>query len=344
MRDFYFVKIVMTKIRFLKMGIRKKTLFIFLPSIRRLSRFLTISNNVTSKQDGVGAQVQRLLAIASLSKLLEIPFVQKDFQEVAVHPLDPYQSQKNYKEFIDNLNFYFKFEQKGILGKKSKNIEIESLSLVRLFFLSVYSMITKSRINLEILAPYKIVDLFPESYLKIRSQLTNFYESKPKPQGQKYLVIHYRQGVGGKVIYPGQKISRELDEAYFLNVIDNHALVDFSTISCIVLTDAPLNDTEYEVPENQRYLWENTPNYLDGTMYIKGHSFPMFKERFKKLEIVRGGDPIEALQWMAHADLLFLSRSSLSYLGGILNEYGAVYAEGNFWHPPLPKWKLSLKP
>jgi phage baseplate assembly protein W len=42
-------------------------------------------------------------------------------------------------------------------------------------------MITRSRINLEILAPYNIVDLIPESYLKIRSQLTNFYERPFQP-------------------------------------------------------------------------------------------------------------------------------------------------------------------
>jgi hypothetical protein len=51
-------------------------------------------------------------------------------------------------------------------------------------------------------------------------------------------------------------------------------------------------------------------------------------------------EPREALDDFATADVLILSRSSLGYLGGLLNPHGVVvYA--SWWHPPLPHWLVA---
>ena len=52
------------------------------------------------------------------------------------------------------------------------------------------------------------------------------------------------------------------------------------------------------------------------------------------------GDPIEALEAMATADLLMMSRSSFSYVAAILNEEGIVIYHP-FWHSPLPEWIVA---
>ena len=57
------------------------------------------------------------------------------------------------------------------------------------------------------------------------------------------------------------------------------------------------------------------------------------------VEVIRGGNPLVAIEIMAHAEFLLMSKSSLSYLGGYLNKQGAVYYPKNFWHRPLPEWK-----
>jgi hypothetical protein len=42
----------------------------------------------------------------------------------------------------------------------------------------------------------------------------------------------------------------------------------------------------------------------------------------------------------AAADVLILSLSSFSYLGGLLNPHGLIiYAP--WWHPPLPDWLVA---
>ena len=76
-------------------------------------------------------------------------------------------------------------------------------------------------------------------------------------------------------------------------------------------------------------------------MHIQGNDFPAFRQKFRNLQIIRGGDPIEALLIMSQADFLVLSRSSLSYLGGILNHKGQVFPAKGFWHPSLSNWALT---
>jgi hypothetical protein len=54
------------------------------------------------------------------------------------------------------------------------------------------------------------------------------------------------------------------------------------------------------------------------------------------------GDPIEALEAMATADLLMMSRSSFSYVAAILNAEGIVIYHP-FWHSPLPEWIVATE-
>jgi hypothetical protein len=42
---------------------------------------------------------------------------------------------------------------------------------------------------------------------------------------------------------------------------------------------------------------------------------------------------------MTQADVLIMSRSSLSYLAGLLNLKGTVYFPINFWHSPHQSWE-----
>ena len=65
----------------------------------------------------------------------------------------------------------------------------------------------------------------------------------------------------------------------------------------------------------------------------------MFRSAGYKVSIQFGGDPLDTIRDMASADYLIMARSSLSYIGGILNRNGTVYAAPDFWHKSLPSWK-----
>lgn len=338
MGDFQLARIITKTIRFIEKFFRKKTYILLRPIIRRMSGYLILTNEVDSKQDGVGAQAQRSLAIAALANDLRISFQQTDIKQVAIHPLDPYQVEEEYFSFLSELNRTLDL---GITVSIESNLSteyIEEITIWKLLQFSFQSKIRREKLLIETLSPYKILDLIPDAYLDVRELLSTFYSNYDEGTSSMELVIHYRQGVGGQVIYPGQKISRELNEDYFLAEITKLEDVNFTKMKCTVLTDAPEEDIFFRVPEEQKYLWENTPEYSDGVMHIKGNTFPKFREYFSDIEIIRGGNPLQAMKIMSKASYLLLSRSSLSYLGGILNLSGVVFSATGFWHPPLSKW------
>jgi hypothetical protein len=52
-----------------------------------------------------------------------------------------------------------------------------------------------------------------------------------------------------------------------------------------------------------------------------------------KIEVIIGGDPLEALANMASANVLIMSKSSFSYVSYLLNADGKFFSPFEFWHP-----------
>ena len=115
---------------------------------------------------------------------------------------------------------------------------------------------------------------------------------------------------------------------------------EFGSISKItILTDAPDSISHYTPPESQRALWEGTPGFSDGIMTIQPMDFSeLGKITGIPINVVRGGNPLDAIRIMAAADFFVMSKSSLSYVGALLNKVGQIYWPKSFWHRPLNSW------
>jgi hypothetical protein len=149
--------------------------------------------------------------------------------------------------------------------------------------------------------------------------------------------VHFRQGVGGKSIYPGQRLPRELDIDYFAETLSkcNH-----EGRKILVVTDAPSSPMTYQPVIDQKHLWNGTPKFNNGVMSISGYDLQKaFGERGFQVKVISGGDPLEALNLMLNCDILIMSRSSLSYSAAILNYKATIYYPPGFWHPPMRGWK-----
>jgi hypothetical protein len=107
----------------------------------------------------------------------------------------------------------------------------------------------------------------------------------------------------------------------------------------ILFTDAPLSSMEFTPPPEQIQNWVGSPNF-DGEKIKIGKSQveDVFSDSGFEIEFVHGGDPLEALAIMANARVLIIGRSSLSYVGGLLNRCGKVIYPRSFWHSPLRTW------
>lgn len=321
---------------FLKNATLIITVWIF-PSI--FSR-LVFSNSTSLRKDGTGAQIQRLLATASLAERLKIPFLQSRILDVAVHPLDSFQETDSYRNFLEKLNHLFEITTTEKNFGINEIIKVKNLELNQLIRIAVRSNIRKQVIRLEVENPYPLSDLNVNQYTSVIKKLENLWELLIQPRSLPYIAIHYRQGVGSFAVYPGQVIPREMDMNYFRSRINEFVSeTDRAKLELHVFTDAPLSVVKFKPPVEQLYLWEGTPGYENGIITVQPQVFSPDDFGVKKVVVHSGGDPIEAIIQMARASVLVTGRSSLSYLAGLMNISGTVISAPKFWHPPLASWK-----
>lgn len=336
------LKLALRKIR---KSLRISSVYLFFIPTRvllSLSRSnIEFSNNSYSKIDGAGAQIQRLLAVYSLSKKYRVRFHQNVFTDISVHPLDPFQTEESKDEFLAELNQLFALELSD-REESARIIEIGTLSAWNLFRIVAFNLVVPGTLRLNIVEPYPITDCFRNIFRDIRNSFPNWiaFSSDQAADYPKPLVsIHYRQGVGGSVIYPGQKIPRELPPSYFLAKLRKEFGAGDFDVPVQIFTDAPVVDTVYEPDVKQRSHWEGSPGFADGQMKIKGNDlFTFFSANQIPVNIQSGGNPLGAMALMSSSDFLITSRSSLSYVAGLLNSKGKIVAAEGFWHPAPTNW------
>jgi hypothetical protein len=314
--------------------------------IGQLSRIIgsriVLAFNATAATDGTGAQIQRLLSVRACAAYLDMNYKHNDIQTVSVHPLDPFQTQSELEAFLKLLNNRFHMDSTPGYVPASSTRRYKSLNLLQLVRAMVQSTLTTKVIELEILDAYAITEYVDLTKYDFADFLPNYYSnSAPRMAGNtRHIVVHYRQGVGGYAIYPGQNIPREIDFKNFASRIQK--LVNSYKHECkiTVLTDAPSHEIQYVPLEQQKVLWEGSPNYEAGSIRISGKDFSVQLSEFGvPYNIISGGSPLEAIVAMSNADFLLMSRSSLSYVGALLNRDGLVFYPPQFWHRPLKNWK-----
>lgn len=308
-------------------------------SVIRLLRpnlVLTYWNN--QKLDGVGAQLQRLFAINGISSRLNIGYFHSEISDVAVHPLDSYQSSEEREKFIKRLNRIFFLYDTTHLESTRENRYRNSLGFSDLIQLSISSRLKNIQFVINVIEPYSISEFDAKTYEGISEKLVNFSDYKDENAD---VAIHYRWGVGGKAIQKGEKLSRELDYKYFKNLLKDLNFHKASGRVIDVFTDAPSESAVFELPKSQLSSWVNSPGVDEGRMAVLGvDDYTLLSQFGAQVNLIRGGDPIKAITAMASARILIMSRSSLSYVAALLNNSGTIYFPSSFWHRPQAHWKV----
>jgi hypothetical protein len=302
----------------------------------------------TKKTDGVGAQLQRILGISALSSRYGFSYKSSKISNLAIHPLDPYKTQQELITFLDGLNAKFKIPSRGKYQDFNKHVQINALSLSKLAQVSIEAIFTRKRILLSVVEPYPVLEIDPNFYLLAILQLTNYFQlqtSTKNEDSKLKIVIHHRYGVGGMAVQKGELTPREMPINYFKEcisyIVNKHGVENISSIH--VLTDAPRINLEFTPPDGQADLWENSPKFIDEKLQITGSNLDeLFVFKGIPTNITSGGDPLAAIDEMATADYLIMSRSSLSYVGALLNRNGTVIYPALFWHKPLTTWLQNI--
>jgi len=302
-----------------------------------LSPKLILSYENRDPKDGTGAQLQRILSIFALAKSLNLRYLHAGILDISTHPLDPFQDYQSRIQFVEKLNCAFHLDSDEVSNPMESTIPI--LNIRKLLFYSIKAKFLHRELVLRIVEPYPIVDFCSSIYKQIPNIILK--SDGDKKEQENLIVLHYRYGVGGFAKYHNQSDSRQLEYTYYINALDCIPIQQIESSRIIMLTDAPLTETKYEPPLDQIHLWKNTPNFDGRRMTIKQSEVEDFfaNSRFT-VEVVRGGDPLEALGTMANAQVLIMGKSSLSYVGALLNRSGTIFYPIGFWHTPLRGWIL----
>jgi len=294
----------------------------------------------TSKADGVGAQIQRILAIRSLSASLHVGYLHTEINSLAIHPLDSYQNEDEMLDFLIKLNHEFWMQDSNYgFVKDLRELQTHTLTFSFLFLSIFKAIFSKKQTLIRIVEPYPISEYDPDLYKGILRFLPNFV--LPQKTGV-VVAVHYRRGVGGFAVQRGERISREISGNYFAalakKIIDDHQI---SNLKLLVFTDSPTEDAIFTPPNNQSHLWTNSTRFSEGRMHVLGLDVEeVFKEIPVDIKVLYGGDPLDVIKSLASADHLILSRSSFGYVAAILNTKGRVYFPSQFWHVPIKSWQI----
>ena len=325
-----------------KTDIRRLLLKVFLPLIRCTSRRLTFVYDSDSVYDGVGAQVQRIIAIAGLAGYLSSNYQHAPIKNLTTHPMDPFQDFNEKIRFLQKLNSCirpttFCAEQ----NRNSLQVQISVLGIFQIFKLGAQSIIQNKRITVCTVEVYPIVDSKPSIYGLYRKFLEIDFREDDREIQKVDVAVHYRRGVVGMAIYHNQASPRELPLEYYLKCLTSLKISE-GISSATILTDSPLVDSVYKIGDDQIPLWENTPGYESGALHIKGQNLiGDFQSLNFQIDVKTGGDPIESLAILQTARVLVMSRSSFSFVAALLNKNGKIIYPPGFWHPRLRHW-LSI--
>ena len=304
---------------------------------------LTFTYDSLRGNDGTGAQLQRIFGIYAFTKLLGVKYLHSGIENLMIHSLDPFQNEEELKKYLKKVNETFNLpSSEGIPKKFDEKYHINRINLAVFGKYYFRSFLFRKNILVGVLNPYPLVELYPKSYLHVQKIFANNLKQNATFGELKNIVIHIRRGSNGADLLPGELAPRMLPNRYYVTlmkeILSKYGMAG-EKMNLLIITDAPKEDITYRPIESQVGLWLTEPRLEMGSISIKGESFSDFEsDSISKIEVIHGGDPLDAIEQMRAADFLIMSRSSFSYIGAILNEQGTIMYPPAFGHKAMPKW------
>jgi hypothetical protein len=304
---------------------------------------LALTYDNTASFDGTGAQIQRILAIFAICRRYDIPYIHSGIKELIITPLDPFQTESELLEYLKRVNNYFELPSDFELGNAREVSKLQTLSNFKLLEMRVANKLHFGKKELVAIAnPFQVLNRIPELYTLAAKNL----QHKSSASATKRIILHYRRGSNTLDILPGESEPRGLPNEWYTKTLRKYVTnyqelgIDFRVE---VYTDMPKSSFTYTPKEFQSHLWSHEPRFKNGAVEVFGEDIKntVFAEFGDKLIVHHGGDPLQGLIDMSEADILITSRSSYSYVGGLLNLKGKIIIPSGFWHSKLNSWVLE---
>jgi hypothetical protein len=284
--------------------------------------------------DGLGAQLQRVIAVRGLAVFWGLSSWQPRIPKIAVHPLDGLDSDHSVDKYMNCVNALIN----GQILDSGRDVRyVENLGFFAISVIYLRTLVKRKNVFLMISLPYRFVDSLPAIYSlgasNYREKLKQHITLRKVPK----IAIHQRWTTGSGVIQPGQKVSRNVSLERFKSVIEQR-LEEFIIEEVLIFTDAPSQDIKFIPHKTSQESWKGTAGFDHKGIKVVGQSKLEIESVFPDASIMRGGNPLETLANLSTAKTIILSNSSFGYVAALLSSDSEVFLPKEFWHPPLEDW------
>jgi hypothetical protein len=299
---------------------------------------LVLTYDNTKATDGVGAQLQRIYGIYSISRFLGVSYSHTPLGRVDYQGLGALEANAGNPAFHDQFNDTFQIESDVASADDFYSIELQNLSMETLQtldrLLAAYDAHETGGkpILARLVMPYEIADRYPDCYEACK-KISPF--SSPVRKGRAWRVaLHVRRGEQ-LALDPKRMGKRMLPNLYFINVAQNVArLLEALGITYQIELHTEVASREFVVQPDHHGIFNRI-----GAGAVISPSMSKLDDFNVLPNLARciNETTIDCLAKLATADILVMSRSSFSYVGAILNRNGIILYYP-FWHAAPSSW------
>jgi len=281
--------------------------------------------------DGVGAQLQRMYGIYAISRLLGTSYLHSPLSRVDYQGLAALEGDGLDPDFHHQFNDLFRIPSDVSPSPDFRELNISDLTgeaFEELVAQADRYAQRRKRTLARVVVPYGIADRFPDCY-DVCKDISPFTGS-PRDGRALCVAIHVRRG---ELLVVDS--DRMLPNAYYISVAQAIADVLESVgieYQLEVCTEVPTTDLVIGSAHEGIFDRIGTPAILTPDM-CRLDEFSVLRH----LTLHLNERAIDCLHRLATADILVMSRSSFSCVGGILNRRGIVMYHP-FWHRAPSSW------
>ena len=284
--------------------------------------------------DGVGSQLLRIYGLYALSRALHLKYVHTPIAHVGYQGFLPLLTGRSDPDFTSRFNAFFTLPSDDFDLDACERVRIHILSEEQVDDQRLRAAAIGRPVLLQAIHHYGYTDRHPAALHAVRA--VSPYRAC-RATGLIRVCLHIRRGDNS---VPGRTDidQRLLPNDYYLRVCN-------TVVDALRRQGVPfVVRLHTEVPPGRYTLNPGMPGLyfrLDEPATVDPSGYRLDElETLPNLEWRVNVDAREALDDFATADVLILSRSSLGYVGGLLNPSGiVVYAP--WWHPALPDWLVA---
>lgn len=301
--------------------------------------YLTYDN--TKKQDGIGAQLQRIFGLYAISRKFRLGYIHAPIINTAEELAHNVASESELQELLDKVNSFYNFPSDDEIDFDDV-ILVHNLTIRFLVTMFAQSIFKRQRILLRICLPYGIMDKHPDWYeysgFYLRSRLLN-----NRFNADKKVVVHVRYGYKPITGKNSASAPRFLPLTYYPDSLKKLlARENLSNDNKILIhTDIPNRSGKWKPFQDSKIseLSEIGYSINEDTLSFEGIDLKSdYFFDFPNLEVKYCAPILETLDDLINADVLLMSRSSFSYIAGVINSK-SVYIPRLHGHAKLKRWK-----